>query len=305
MSDSELVDRARQHRSSGAVLKIRVSAIRSRDSETPILIVEGASDIGPYEVWIDRIDTELNIEFLGAAGKSQILDFRRRLMDDRVGLKTKVFMCVDRDFDDLRGQQLGTDLFCTSTYSIENVMVSERVLKSILTDEARCAADTSHRGDIVRIFQDVLKQFFVCMKPANNLIFRARRLGIRDVKIVEAISKYVRIALTEVTVAYENDTELQNLVKAEHDLAEDEFEQIDMEFESLDPHERYRGKFLMSFFLRWLDLLALERGRAGQTLFPETAAKNLSFAGLTLRSLASRSQLPEGLKEFVLNIKAA
>ena len=126
VSGQELVDRARQHRSSGAVLKVKVSNMRSRNRLAAILVFEGFTDLGPYHVWINRINSNLNAEFLAAAGKSQVLDFRRRLVSDRTGLAKGVFMFVDRDFDELRGQEKAEDIYCTDMYSIENYFVSKK-----------------------------------------------------------------------------------------------------------------------------------------------------------------------------------
>ena len=120
METSEFADHVRAHRSSGAVLKTRVSNIRSRDRTALIAIVEGVSDVAPYEVWIARIFRQLAFEFVPGAGKSQLLDFRRRMKNDRSGLVSGIYLFIDRDFDGLRGQQEGDDIFCTERYSIEN-----------------------------------------------------------------------------------------------------------------------------------------------------------------------------------------
>ena len=145
MENSEFVNHARNHRSSGAALKIRVSNVRSRNPTAIIAVVEGPEDIGPYEVWINRISDALSFEFVPGAGKSQLLDFRRRMASDRTGLSRGTYLFVDRDFDGLRGQKEGADIFCTEAYSVENYLVSTTILKSILTDEFRCTGETNHR----------------------------------------------------------------------------------------------------------------------------------------------------------------
>ena len=60
MENSEFANHVRQHRSSGVVLKAQVSNIRSRNRMATIAVVEGATDLGPYEVWIDRVQHEGN-----------------------------------------------------------------------------------------------------------------------------------------------------------------------------------------------------------------------------------------------------
>ena len=199
MENSEFVNRARQHRSSGAVLKIKVSNIRSRNRTAMIAIVEGVTDVGPYEVWTDRIDRELAIEFISASGKSQVLDFRRRIQSDRSGLAVGIYMFVDRDFDGLRGQPEGDDIFCTRAYSIENYLVSEAILRSILADEFRCTAETDHRDNIVKLFKHVVYEFNDCIKQANRRIFYARLFRINGLGIQDKVTRYVDISPRKVS----------------------------------------------------------------------------------------------------------
>src|ERR1700733_4654915 len=115
MTDT-LIDRAREYRNSGAVLKTKLSQIRSRNPSILILIFEGDSDVGPYEVWLSRICDGLEYQPLPGTGKAQLLDLRRRLAA-QPELAKLVYFFVDRDFDDLRGQPAGRDMFCSDCYS--------------------------------------------------------------------------------------------------------------------------------------------------------------------------------------------
>ena len=303
METSEFVDHVRAHRSSGAVLKTRVSNIRSRDRTALIAIVEGVSDVAPYEVWIARIFRQLAFEFVPGAGKSQLLDFRRRMKNDRSGLVSGIYLFIDRDFDGLRGQQEGDDIFCTERYSIENYFVSAAILRSILTDEFRCTAETVHRDNILHLFGTVLSEFNDCIRNANLRIFQARRLGISGEGIEEKISSYVEISVGEVKKVYDEAKE-RSLIRFQREPTLDEIRGLDDAFEMLDPLSNYRGKFLLAFFKQWLEKVAEERKRCGQTLFSETPSAKFSAASLNLRSLASRAPLPEGLEQFVRKMKS-
>ena len=302
MVNSDFGTRAREHRSSGAVLKVRVSNIRSRNRAAVIAVVEGVEDVGPYEVWTKRINHDLDIEFAPAAGKSQVLDFRRRMRDDQSGLTFGIYLFVDRDFDGLRGQPEGEDIFCTGAYSVENYLVSEGILRSILSDEFRCTADTGHREDVVRLFERVLFQFNDCIREANRRLFYSRRLDGPNVSIEEKISRYVDISLCEVRKVYDAST-LMELVPFDEDIPLDAKACLDCEFDGLDPLLGYRGKFLLAFFRVWLEKLAEEGRRDGQAIFPDGARIRFSVGNLTLRSLATRSVLPDGLERFVQRIE--
>ena len=302
MQSSDFADYARSHRSSGAVLKVRVSNVRSKNATAIIAVVEGATDVAPYEVWISRISQQLQIEFIPGTGKSQLLDFRRRMKEDRLGLNSGIYLLVDRDFDGLRGQGPAGDMFCTESYSVENYLVSASILRSILTDEFRCTAESDHRDEIVDLFESVLDEFNFCMRDANRRILGARRLGIYGGNIEERISRYVDIALEGVDKTH-NEENLRELIRFETEPDLDEVEELNEIFESLDPVLSYRGKFLLAFFMAWLSKLADERKREGQTLFPETASTKFSTAKLSLRSLASRASLPGGLEDFVRSMR--
>ena len=144
----DLVDRARLGRRSGAALKVQLSNLRSRWGAVRIFVFEGREDVGPYEAWINRIDGELRYMPLAGAGKGQLLDLRRRLRSDQTGLRKNTFFFVDRDYDQLRGQRPGADVFCTDTYSIENGLISRRTLISVLVDEFRM---DRYRGKVADI----------------------------------------------------------------------------------------------------------------------------------------------------------
>lgn len=302
MENSEFVDRARDHRSSGAALKVRVSNVRSRNPTAIIAVVEGPDDVGPYEVWISRISDTLSFELVPGAGKSQLLDFRRRMANDRTGLFCGTYLFVDRDFDGLRGQEDGADIFCTEAYSMENYLVSTAILKSILTDEFRCTGETDHREYVLNLFSKILTEFNVCIADANRRIFCARCLGIHKINIEDRISRYVEISVFAVRKLYDEE-QVKKLITLDRELLISEIKEFDRRFELLDPLKRYRGKFLLSFFKIWLSKLADERRRCGQSLFPKTASDNFSAGNLSLRSLASRAPLPGGLEQFVQNMK--
>jgi hypothetical protein len=300
---NNLMERTREYRNSGAVLKVRLSNIRSRDPSILVLIFEGDTDVGPYEVWLSRIDDNLKYQPLAGVGKAQLLDLRRRL-SAQPDLARYVYFFVDRDFDDLRGQQTGADLFCTEYYSMENYLVSKRVLASLLNDELRCDPSTSDREKVIALFDDVFPQFLRCMSVINQRLFRAKQLGISGSSIADTINQYVAISLETVTTKLDEDRVVA-LVGLDREPTPAECAKYDPEFAKLIPEERHRGKFHLGFFLRWIDLLAKEREQHHRHLFSDSRSLSFSVGNLTLRSLASRSAVPASLGNFVAGIRAA
>lgn len=298
-----LVERARSGRQSGAVLKVSLSNIRSRDRSIPVFVFEGQGDFGPYRVWIGRIRDGLKYVPLNARGKRQVLEFRARLQADTGNLKQGVYFFVDHDFDGLQGHAPGPDLFCIDSYSIENYLVSAEVVRSILIEEFRCSAIEDECDKVVRIFDDVARQFLQCMRAANRRMFFGTRLGIRGSGVEEALSRYVEIGLTEVRLTC-TDQDLQALIPLEREPAPEEIDLLAAEFDALDPRTGYRGKFIIGFLLRWLELLAEERRRSDKGVFSTTFDVKFSTQKLSMDSLAGRSEIPKGLRSFVTSIAA-
>lgn len=296
---SELVKQLRVGRSSGAVLKARLSQIRARNRTVPVFIYEGVDDVGPYAAWISRIDGDFLYEPLPGNGKGQVLNLRSRLQHDRGGLGSAVYFFVDRDFDELRGQPAGPDIYCTQAYSIENYLVTDRVMNALLTDEFRCTADTDDRNAALALFRDVMTQFAATMHEPNRRLFRARKLGIRGKgNVTDAIGKYVEISLHSVGVLYTNDS-LKDLIPLDREPTAEESLSVDQEFSQLTPPTRHRGKYFLAFFLRWLELLASERRDGTTGLFSSTLDLKFTPQKLSLKALALHAHVPEGLAGFI------
>lgn len=297
---AELVKKLRIARSSPAVLKVTLSGIRSKDEVVPIFVFEGTEDVGPYNVWITRCYPNIKYEPLPARGKRQVLEFRERLKHDRVGLRVGVYFFVDRDFDDLQGHEAGPDLFCTERYSIENYFVSASVLDEILKDEFRCAGEMNGRHNVLQLFHRVLSEFLEIITAVNWRIFVARRLGIAITNKVETISCYVAIDLNSVRACYD-ETTLLKLITLNREPQAHEVALHEAEFKNLEPLERFRGKFLLAFFLKWLCALADGRKRGEPELFDAADGVPIKFSTTVLshRSLATRSEFPEGLDHFL------
>lgn len=295
-----LADRARRGRRSPAVLKISLSYIRSRDQSIPVLIFEGHRDCGPYRAWISRIRDALAYERIWADGKDQVLEFRRRLKEDASDLAAGVFFFVDRDFDDLKGHPAGPDVFCTDRYSVENYLVSDRVLQNLLVEEFQCDS-IEDRDKVSAMYRQVLSEFSQSVRSINQRIFIGRRLGIIECGIGEVASRHITISLSSVADRYTPEI-IAELLPFTREPTDEEVESLSREFDALEPVSRYRGKFFLSFFFRWLELLAVERRQPAESLFSRALDVKFSVQKIQLDSLASRAEIPAGLPEFIAAI---
>lgn len=297
MSEGYL-NRVRDARKRPSVLKAKVLTVRSKDSSIPILIFEGKSDIGPYTTWIRQINSHFNFAPIPGDGKGQLLEFRRLINNTQDENLQSIYFFIDNDYDGYRGHTVSNNIFCLDTYSFENYLVTERVLTEILIDEFECASQPEDIESATSLFSDVLSQFLTAMKDANFRFYLAAKLDLRRGRVEKKVSKFVSIEISRIEKAY-TPGELNDLVPILEDYEETDEVSAKSEFNRIEqPQKSYRGKYLLDFFLSWLDLLAESR-RNGYA--PFSSGENIKFnrAILTPRSLASRSDIPNGLADYI------
>jgi len=297
MTDA-LLEKAREARKSPAALKVKLSQLRSRYHEPPILLVEGVDDIGPYETWVNRVADVSMLRLLSGNGKEQLLGLRTQLARDETGLRSGVFFAVDRDFDELLGQELGPDVFCTDRYSVESYLVDEHVVASLLRDEFRLEEGSAEFDAAKQTYRRTLRDVVAALTTANFRIYCCRRLGVRFLSVTPELRKFARIHVGRVEANIGPDV-LEKELAVASPLPEDEVESLRSDFERLDPQSRHRGKFLFQFLVAWAEKLADEARNPSGEVFKTRLNIKFSSTVITHRSLASRSDLPMGFREFV------
>ena len=290
------VESARAGRRSGATLKVELSNLRSRDSNCKIFVFEGDDDVPAYAAWIGAIAPSLNYSPLPGKGKGQVLDLRRRLLSDQTGLSRDVYYFVDKDYDGLRGQNPGGDVFCTDTYSIENCFVTHPVLNSLLVEDFGMAPHSSDFQRAKTLFISFLSGMAGASKSVNLRIFVGVRLGVLQSNIDFRAREFVDVRLDGVDFLLTEDR-LNDLVQLGQSPSS--VPELMDEFELLDPSSAYRGKFLLQGFLRWLECLADVMRSKTDGWNQEGSSVKFARNALTPRNLASRSDPPVGLSDFL------
>jgi len=300
---AQLLERARQERKSPATLKIKLSNLRSRFQGCPILIVEGLDDVGPYEAWINRIAKVGAIKMLPGSGKEQLLGLRKLLARDETGLRYRAYFAVDRDFDELAGQEPGPDIFCTDRYSIESYVVDEHVLASLLRDEFRLEEGSAEFDAAIQAYRNNLRDLTDALTGVNFRIYCCRRLGVHFLRLIPEVRKFARIHVARIEPNVDADI-LQAELPIADELLGEAVERLKNDFDHLDPQRHHRGKFLYQFFVNWVERLANEARNPSGEVFKSRLNIKYSSSAITLRSLASRSEIPVGLREFVTKMTA-
>lgn len=293
----DLVSRMREGRRSPAALKIALSHLRSARPDSTVFVFEGVDDIGVYEVWISRCPTSPPYEPLPGKGKDQLLGLRRMLEADTTGLRRSVFFFLDRDFDGLKGQAAGPDVFMHNTYSAENYLASDEVLESLLNDELRCAGDPEARRVVLEQYSLARNRFHALIKDVNFKLFLARKCGIRLANLEDSLGRLLSVGLSDVELLPSVSSAI--LISLDREPTDEEVRQYQVEFDALFPVVDYRGKYELQFLIRWVTKLAEDRSSPTPRMFAERCSTGHVSAALTLRSLAGRCRLPEKLCSFV------
>lgn len=299
VKDEEL-ESMKQARQVSSVLKISILSIRSQLATIPIFVFEGPDDKATYSQWIRRVAPNLVYEPLPANGKDQALKLWDSLIRDKDDLVNDIYVFIDRDFDDLKGRATHPNIFMTERYAVENYVVCEKVLEEILKDELHCHAQPLVRKNVIAHFAKAYKEFQNIVKEINFVIYCARKLRIDVDSMPKKMSKIASVSLDGITPA---DPPCASLLELKRNITTEEADKLRTEFDGLESPHRMRGKFLLLFFSKWIELLSVERLRQDKKLMsPLPKVTKIGASSFSIGSLASRSSLPEGLELFLAGI---
>jgi hypothetical protein len=288
-------------RKTPAVLKLKLAQFRSHQPDIAVFAFEGDDDKIVYAQWTRRVRPTLPYEPFVCNGKKGVLELHSMLLRDRSGLLENVYFFVDRDFDDLRGKDTHDQVFMTDMYAVENYLVDGEIVNELLKNEFHCHSMPDVRSNIVEIFAETYNQLLEATKAINGRIFIARRM---PVEIRGHLPKRIgQIANVEITRVSAANSSVEELIPFMHDPTLEEAGALLDEFERLDGASRYRGKFALVFFQRWLALLAQEYSTSELGLFSEIDTHaSVRSAELVLSNYASISKFPHGFSDFIERI---
>jgi hypothetical protein len=287
----------RASRDSRSVLKLRLIQLRQRLPDTAICVFEGDDDKIVYSQWIRRVRSDLDYEPFPCGGKEKVLRLRDAVQEDVNELGRCVFFFVDRDFDDLQGRSPGPDLFMTDRYSVENYVVTDTVLNDILKNEFQCHANPDVRQRIIDLFRNVYMEFLTLTRPLNQRLFAAKLIG---AKLGDSLPKKVgALAVVSLDAVQESYSEPESLIKLPRELSSEEKQMVNDKFELIDPRSRFRGKFALLFFQKWLFELCNEYAQRNTKLFNGiSATSRVRQSEFTLGVFASKAEMPSGFHAF-------
>ena len=301
MKQDSLTCRMRVARKKEVVALHGYNVLRSAHPSIVIIALEGHDDSIFYRSAIRLIDSRFEWRPHVCCGKDNVLGLRVLLNRNLNSDASNTYFIVDKDFDYLKDHEPSKNLYCTSSYSIENLLVTMNVFEKLLTGEYKCSI-SNEISDLKALFNTLLKEFFDAMRIANRALHYCRVNRIYSGNVEDDIKKYVNISLTGVKAKY-NEDDLHKLVGFPKEKSISCLSETSNNFDKLDPRNDWRGKYVLFFFKELLSLLRDDRCSAHPNKFKERSPIKFDPKASTIISILSPMiDPPPCLKEFVKNI---
>lgn len=281
-----------------AVLKAELGSVKSSCTDAKIFAYEGVDDKVIYSHWLSKIQPDLEYEPFICRNKDQLLQLWRSLKRDLTGMSKNVYFFADRDFDDLKGDEIDDSIFMTEKYSVENYLVDRHVLEEILKIEFHCHGNIEVRKEVVSLFEVNYDLFLIATFDINFRIYLARKCKIKQ--IGDLSIKLDELADIQLVSVKNGSGALQEMVRLEREPTENEIEEHKNAFILLEQRNRYRGKFALLFFRKWLSLLLADRKKDGSLIFRQLPQNDfLPKGSFSFDQLAAKAKPPESFKRFI------
>lgn len=281
-----------------AVLKAELGAAKSSCGDAKIFAYEGVDDKLIYSHWLSKIQAKLEYEPFICRNKDQLLQLWRSLKDDLTGMGENVYFFTDRDFDDLKGHEEDESIFMTEKYSVENYLVDKDVLKELLKIELHCHGNAEVREKILSLFEAIYDEFLDITSHINFRIYLARKCKIKQIGDLSV--RLDELADVKLSSVVKGRSQLNQMVCLEREPYGSEAEEYKNSFRSLERRDRYRGKFALQFFRKWLNLLLADRKSGASILFCDLPQNDFVAKGaFSFDQLAAKSKPPESFQQFI------
>lgn len=298
----------REAREAPAVILQEYNNLRSKCPGKPVLSFEGFEDTIYYNVMVEKVGIATDYAVLVCRGKDRVLALRKLLARNESEYADLVWYFVDHDFDGLKGQNDGEEIYCTDTYSIENHIAQRESMVKILEGEFRCIGEQGNADSVeaLKFFDQVMEQYFLAFYDVNHAIYTLRKLDIDSGKIDNSIDKYISISPEGLHCALTFE-DIPKLTGATQSLRTEELfahmETVKNDFAKVTALTGWRGKFHLAVFQKVLRVLKEDRGRKnGRQIFVSRAVVDTNFDGNLIRSLTSLVKVPEELEAFLKTI---
>lgn len=289
-------------REGASVTKAKVlNFLSGLDDGDAVFAFEGEDDRTVWCVWIERCGFQLPFEAFLCDGKREARALSHVCGRDTGPLKNRVWIFVDRDYDDLLNFSHLEKVFQTCRYSIENYFVDEETFTKIISEVFPLHGRKDVREAIIAKYCSLIREACKALEEINRILHVAAANQIqRTAPLPKKVSKILEVNIDAISAAF---TDPSDLVVLERSPTDEEMLASEGAFEALDPLTRHRGKFLYLFLRKIVDLLANACREANHSLFDGCPTSPIKLSEMTLANHARRSPMPNGLDGFLDGIE--
>lgn len=281
---------------------------QSSDSKTVFCFFEGEDN----KYYIGRLKPILNpnatIRPLVCGGKSGVVRVNQLWGQKFDGAKTppKSLFFLDRDFDSRSKFRFYGMAYVTPCYSIENLFVSEACVSAILENEfgvhtieciTSCAA--------LNLFDTLLKEFLDASTLINAWIFLHRKHeslnpGVEKLNLNNVgFNELFKVTLSGVERLY-SESSLASLFPKARTIDVEELRRYERWFQCLDRRRICRGKYLVEFLRKALEIIKADRVSTTPRWFPQKKTVKLGLSRENIISeLCQYADTPPCLARFI------
>ncbi|WP_298334048.1 DUF4435 domain-containing protein [Asticcacaulis sp.] len=287
---------------SDEALFLRLLQFKGGCGQPFIFLVEGNDDVTFFDACLCRLKplARERVATYNCNGKGNVLKLHDIISHSKE-ISLDDFWCfIDKDFDGMRGHVPSEKIWMTPTYSFENLLVSEEVLKSLLVCEFRCN-DINAAKDIATIqanFQSFISSYTHHLSFANLCAFYARRKDVETHAHDSTITPAISANFHEVKFSLSDDDVVRRMGK-KAPLDKADVNSLAVEFQALDPLADWRGKFLLTAFVAFLEALKHDRGSKAPVIFSTKAKMTFDPRTDSIRTFTSLAVLPKCLTEYL------
>lgn len=292
-------DEMRASRGSAAALKMKLSILRAKIPDKKILVLEGRDDVPVYECWVKRASDDFEWEPFVSKGKGNSLSLRTLLSRDKTNLNDGVFFIIDHDYDGLRNNGDGEDIYILPGYSIENFLVTKKSMDTFLKSSLQLHSEPDLRTDAIDFYEANMDLYCQHLIRPCSILWAARRSGAKNVEAKDNVIDKFDFDSTGLRI--KATSAIDSLIYFEGDLDPALTLEGSRYLNSPDLRLWIRGKYIYSYFERCCQILHADLVSNEPIIFRRRLQTKLEVGSTALARLAPAVDLPNGLREAISN----
>lgn len=191
--------------------------------------------------------------------KKNTIKLYNKIKDKKTDYQLAFF--IDKDFDDSLGN---SDIYETPTYSIENLYCSTSSITNILKNEFLINENDEEYDKIINIYQSNLNDYLNKILLFNSWYhaLKKKKESIRadstNVCLEDKLpNKFLKLEISKIESSYTIEC-IKNHYKNALEVTEEEINISMSELSKYNLTEKLRGKFLITFLIKFLEFLTLD-----------------------------------------------